>query len=285
MHMLENQPFGLQFQEDFRAAMAESGRDVALDFADSHGSAAEQVAHLEHVLQTGADALVLFPVDPAPLKPALRRLQQARIPVLLVGTDVPERELRRGIIHADNVAYGRKMGEFLAEVTGGHAEILQIQGIGSTQSARLRDGGFREVLAAHPGMHLLDTLTGDWLYARARELAARWLPAHPRVECVFAQNDEMARGAWDAARALGREEDLLITGIDAIRGQGLSLVMQGKLAATLINPSAGRPAATQVLALIAGDPILEQTVLQTSLLRSNERIRAWQDRRERRRRA
>ena len=57
------------------------------------------------------------------------------------------------------------------------------------------------------------------------------------------------------------------------------MVMQGKLAATLMNPPPGRPTALNLLALLAGEPCLERTILQTSLFRSNERIRAWQERR------
>ncbi len=143
----------------------------------------------------------------------------------------------------------------------------------------LRAEGFREAIGGQASMKIVDSLPGDWLYDRARDAFARWLPAHPEVDCVFAHNDEMARGAYDAACAAGREGELLITGVDAIKGQGLSMVMQGKLAATILKPSAGRPAASQVMAILDGEPILDRLVLQTSLLRSNERIRAWQQQR------
>ncbi len=276
VHMLENQPFGVQFKEDFEAAIAVSGQSVDLEFVDSHGNPAEQVQHLERLLRTRPDALVLMAIDPESVKPVVRKYREAGIPVIVVDNDLGEPGLHRSLLLPDNRAFGRKMGEFFLDASGGRAEIVEVRGVAVSTPAVARSQGFREVIAGHAGMHIVETLTADWLYARARELLLRWLPAHPEVDCVFAHNDEMARGAWDAAGELGCRERLLITGVDAIKGQGLSMVLQAKLAASLINPSAGRPAADQLLALLAGEPILERTVLQTSLIRSNERIRAWQ---------
>jgi ABC-type sugar transport system substrate-binding protein len=282
LHMIEHQPFGVQFREDFEAAISESGRTLHLEFADSHGSSAEQVQRLEASLRAKVDALVLAAIDAETVKPVLRRYRDAGIPVIAVDNDLFAPELYRSLILSDNLAFGRKMGEFFVEVSGGHAAVVEIRGIPEASPAALRSKGFRDVIAGHPRVHILGTLSGDWRYDRARDALAAWLPQHPEVDCVFAHNDEMARGAWDAAQALRRVDDLLITGVDAIKGQGLSMVMQGKLAATLINPSAGRPAAAQLLALLDGEPILDRTLLQTSLLRSNERVRAWQAARVRR---
>jgi hypothetical protein len=48
------------------------------------------------------------------------------------------------------------------------------------------------------------------------------------------------------------------------------------LAATLINPSPGKATAGVLASLFEGVPVLERVVLQTSVLRANERIRSWQ---------
>lgn len=279
LHLIENQPFGLMFKEDFEASFLAAGRAARIEFADSHGSPAEQVKHLERLLGGRVDALVVAAIDPAAVKPILRRYRDAGIPVVAVDNDLDAPDLYRTIILADNRLFGRKLGEFYVEVSGERATIAEIRGIATSAGAALRAQGFREALAGHPRMRIVDTLPGDWMYDKARDALARWLPAHPEVDGIFAHNDEMARGAFDAARAAGRERTLLITGVDAIKGEGLSMVAQGKLAATILKPSAGRPAASQVMAILDGEPILDRLVLQTSLLRSNERIREWQGQR------
>jgi ABC-type sugar transport system substrate-binding protein len=281
LHMIEEQPFGLQFKEDFEAAIAAAGTELDVEFVDSHGKATEQVEHLQRLLGSRPDALVLMAIEPESVKAVVRRYREADIPVIVVDNDLGEPELYRSLLLPDNRVFGRKMGEFFVEATGGRAQILELRGMSSP--AAMRSLGFRDAIAAHAGMRIVETRGADWLYSRAREAVLQCLPHHPEVDCVFAQNDEMARGALEAAGELGRAEELLITGVDAIKGQGLSLVLQSKLAASLINPSAGRPAAVQLLALLAGEPMMQRSVLQTSLIRSNERIRAWQKARAERR--
>jgi ABC-type sugar transport system substrate-binding protein len=255
--------------------------DLVLEFADPEGDALQQVRLLDALLAGGIDALVVLPIDGALVRPVLRRYRDAGTPVISLDNDVEAPELYRALILADNRVFGRKMGEFFAEVSGGRLDLLEIRGIPATSAAQHRSEGFREAIAASPGVHIVASVDGDWLYARAREEVERLLARFPQVEAVYAQNDEMARGALDAAEAAGRTEGVLVTGIDALRGgRGIQLVMQNRLGATLINPSPGKAASSALLAVLDGEPCLPRTLLQTSLLRSNERIRAWQERRK-----
>lgn len=56
------------------------------------------------------------------------------------------------------------------------------------------------------------------------------LAAHPNVQAVFAQNDEMALGALRAVQAAGKK--VLIVGFDGTK-DGIAAVERGKLAATV----------------------------------------------------
>lgn len=282
LHMIEQQPFGILFKERFEAGVLESGKPLALRFYDSHGSSAEQVGHVEAALRDRVDALVLLVIDPESVRPVLLKYRDAGIPVIIVDNDIKDPSLCRTTILPNNRLFGRRLGEFFVEVCDGRGEIVEIHGIAAADPARLRSQGFREAIVGHPEMRIVGSLAGDWLYERAHEVFSRWLPVHRTVDCVFAQNDEMARAAWDVACEQGREEELLITGVDAIKGQGLSQVIQGHLAATLINPSGGRAAARALFAILEGEPVLERIMLQTSIFQSHQRIRAWREGRVRR---
>jgi ABC-type sugar transport system substrate-binding protein len=276
---MKEQPWGAMVKEDLEAGLA-GHPDLELQFADPEGDAEKQVRLLEALLAARVDALIVLPIDGARVRPVLARYAAAGIPVISLDNDLEAPELYRALILADNRVFGRKMGEFFVEVSGGRVDLLELRGIPATSAAQHRSEGFREAIAASPGVRVVASVDCDWLYTRAREAVARLLPLHPEVEAVYAQNDEMARGALDAAEAAGRAGRLLITGIDALRGeQGLQLVMQGRLGATLVNPSPGRPASRAVLATLAGEPCLPRTLLQTSIIRSNERIRAWREQR------
>jgi ribose transport system substrate-binding protein len=58
------------------------------------------------------------------------------------------------------------------------------------------------------------------------------LAAHPTVQAVFAQNDEMALGAIRTVQAAGKE--VMIVGFDGT-DDGKAAVAKGKLAATVAN--------------------------------------------------
>lgn len=276
-HMLKDQPWGARFREDLEGALA-THPEITLELADPAGDPVVQLRMVEAYLQAGVRALIVAPLDNDILKPVLREYLAAKIPVIMLDSDPGDPTLYRTLIIADNRQFGRKIGEFFCEVTGGTAQLVEIRGMPSTSGAQDRSEGFREAIAHRPGIRLLESVVGSWLYTRARDEFGRVLLRHPRIDGVFAQNDEMARGAWDAAHAAGREEEMLITGIDALRGErGLQLVLQGKLAATLINPPSGRAAADALLAVLRGEPCMQRTVLQTSMFRSKDRIKAWQE--------
>jgi ABC-type sugar transport system substrate-binding protein len=282
-HMLKDQPWGVRFRDDLMAALAVHP-EVTLELADPAGDPVVQLHLVERYLQAGVRALIVAPLDNDILKPVLRGYQLAKIPVIVLDSDPGEPSLYRSLIIADNRQFGRKIGEFFAEVTDGVAELVEIRGMPTTSGARDRSAGFREAIAPYPGIRIVESVVGSWLYARAREEFGKALGRHTHLDGVFAQNDEMARGAWDAAHAAGRDAELLITGIDALRGEhGLQLVLQGKLAATLINPPPGRAAADALLAVLRNEPCMQRTVLQTSMFRSKERIKAWQEARAARR--
>jgi ABC-type sugar transport system substrate-binding protein len=282
MHRLRDQPWGVRFKEEFEAALA-GHPEISYGFFDPEGNALLQAQLVEEQLLARVDALVVLPLDTERIRAALRAHQGANVPVIAADGDIDDPSLYRTLILADNRAFGRKMGEFFVETTGGAAELVEIRGVPTTTGALHRSEGFRRAIAGSQ-VRIAHPIVGNWVYSQAREEFARLLPRLPRLDGVFAQNDEMARGAWDAAQEAGRAHELLITGIDALKGQhGLQLVMQGKLAATLLNPNPGRPAATALLAILAGEPYLPRVVLQTSMFRSHERIRAWQEARRARR--
>jgi len=276
MHRLKDQPWGARLKEELETSLADHP-EISCEFFDPEGNPILQAQRVEEALQAAVDALVVLPLDAHRIRAALRAHPTSDVPIIALDADLDDPSLYRTLILADNRQFGRKMGEFFLDVTGGSAELVEIRGVPTTTGAQHRSAGFREATAGSK-VRIVESLVGNWVYGQAREEFARLLPRLPRLDGVFAQNDEMARAAWDAAQEAGRSDELLITGIDALKGEhGLQLVMQGKLAATLLNPIPGRAAASALLAILSGEPCLPRIVLQTSMFRSHERIRAWQE--------
>lgn len=278
-HRMRDQPWGTRFREELQAALVDHP-EIVLELSDPEGDPVLQAHLVEKYLRQPVDALIVAPLDPELIRGALQRCGTPGVPVIAVDTDLEAPELYRALILSDNRQLGRRMGEFFVEVTGGAADLVELRGVPTTTPAIERSEGFREAIAG-TGVRVVQSLVGNWLYSLAHQELARLLPGLPRLDGVFAQNDEMARGALDAASEAGRTDELLVTGVDALKGErGLQLVMEGKLAATLLNPVPGRQAAAALLAALEGRECAPRTVLQTSLFRSPERIRAWREHRK-----
>jgi ABC-type sugar transport system substrate-binding protein len=274
-HQLKDQPWSQQALEDIRSALA-GNPELELECFDPAGDGGKQAAFLEEFLRTAPAALIVLPIDPIAIRNTLRRYRETGVPVIVLENDVDTADAQDVFIVPDNLQFGRSIGRFFVEATGGHGDIVELAGIRNTLASRDRSRGFREAIAG-TSLRIVETIEGRWLASRAREQFEQVLGRRGRFDGVFAHNDEMACGAWDAAVSVGREDELLITGIDAMRGQrGLQMMIEGRLAATVVNPSPGPAAAEALLAILRHEPYMTRTVRRTALLRSNERVRTWQ---------
>uniref|UniRef100_UPI0001A48AD0 Periplasmic sugar-binding domain protein n=1 Tax=Pseudomonas fluorescens (strain ATCC BAA-477 / NRRL B-23932 / Pf-5) TaxID=220664 RepID=UPI0001A48AD0 len=119
----------------------------------------------------------------------------------------------------------------LGPVPAGHGiELLAFSGLKVTPAAQLRERGLRRALAEHPQVHLRQLVYGEWNRERAYRQAQQLLKRYPKTQLVWSANDEMALGAMQAARELGRKPgtDLLFSGVNS-SPEALQALIDGKL--------------------------------------------------------
>ena len=73
-----------------------------------------------------------------------------------------------------------------------------------------------------------------------------------KIDAVYAHNDPGAHGAYLAAKAAGREKEMLFLGIDALPQEGVAYVKQGILSATFQYPTGGAEAIDAIQKILAG---------------------------------
>ncbi len=120
-------------------------------------------------------------------------------------------------VAVDNREGGRRATEHL--LAQGYRKIGIITGPLTWWEARGRKEGWREALRA-AGVEELDRLkaVGDWSPASGEAGLHRLIAQSPDLEAVFCCNDNLALGAMQAARNLGRRipDDLALIGFDDI---------------------------------------------------------------------
>jgi ribose/xylose/arabinose/galactoside ABC-type transport system permease subunit/ABC-type sugar transport system substrate-binding protein len=190
--------------------------------ADRETDVERQYQIIENLIQQGVDAILLAPSGSKELVPAIRKANDAGIPVLLLDTRIDEAAADTvgarvlTYIGSDNFEGGAVAGRYLAETLGGTGNVAIIEGIAGHETADQRRLGFLKGISEYPGIRVVASQTANWERALAYNVAENLLQAHPEIDAIFAANDEMALGALEATDAAQRLESVAIVGFDAI---------------------------------------------------------------------
>jgi ribose transport system substrate-binding protein len=86
-----------------------------------------------------------------------------------------------------------------------------------------------------------------------------------KIDLVYAHNDDGAHGAYLAAKAAGRDQQIKFVGIDALPQEGVAYVQQGILDATFQYPTGGAEAIDTALKILHGETVPKEITLGTRL--------------------
>jgi ABC-type sugar transport system substrate-binding protein len=232
---------------------------VELKFSDAQQKQEKQIEAIRSFIAQKVDVIGLPPVVTTGWETVLKEAKDAGIPVILVDrrADVPE-ELYASYIGSDFVEEGRKAGRIMADLTKGHANIVELVGTVGSAPATDRYKGFREVLKDYPDMKIIDSASGDFTVAQGKEVMEAFLKAHGQaITAVYAHNDDMALGAIKAIEEYGLRPgvDIVIVSVDAARG-AFEAMIAGKLNATVeCNPLLGPRFFEMALKVANGEPV------------------------------
>jgi ribose transport system substrate-binding protein len=222
-----NNPFFVSMRSGAQQAAKDQG--VQLLVADAQNDSATQQDDVQNFVTQQVDAILVNPVDPKAIVPAIQAANQANIPVLCLDRGASGGEVET-LIASDNVKGGMIAGEEMLELVGS-GNIAQLEGIPGTDPARDRGQGFEQAISAQDDVELVASQTANFDRAEGLNVTENILQANPEIKGIFAQNDEMALGA---VRALGGRagSDVKVVGFDGIE-DALKAIQSGKMNATV----------------------------------------------------
>jgi len=201
------------FYQELEAAMREAAKkhNIILNIQSAQQDMSEQQAQIENFITERVDAMVVCPVDSDTVAGAIKRANQAKIPVFTAdiaanGGDV--------VCHiaSDNVKGGELAGEYMAKLLGGKGQIIIIDHP-AVVSVQDRTKGFVKSISKYPGIKIIARPPGEGQRTTAMDVMENMLQAHPDIKGVFAINDSTALGALAALRQAKRN-DIVIVGYD-----------------------------------------------------------------------
>jgi ribose transport system substrate-binding protein len=127
-----------------------------------------------------------------------------------------------------------------------------------------RHKGFLEGIAGS-NIKVIFQADMQWLEPKARDEMESALSRFDSIDLVYAHNDDGAHGAYLAAKAAGRDQQMKFVGIDALPQEGVVYVKQGILNATFQYPTGGAEAIDTALKILNGQSVPKEIVLGTRL--------------------
>jgi ribose transport system substrate-binding protein len=257
------------------AERAKDFPDIEIAYADAQQDNAKQVADVENFLRQKIDLLLISPNEAKPLTPIVHKVFEAGIPVIVLDRAI-EGDTYTTFIGADNREIGKAAGEYVAKLLKGKGEIVEIKGLPGSPPAQDRSAGFREAIASHPDLKIVHDPVANWLREEAMAQMESALAAHDHLDLVYAHNDPMAIGAYLAAKAKGRENEMKFVGIDGLPGLdgGRQAVADGKLSVTFVYPTGGREAVDTAARIFAGEKVPHKIVLPTLMITKDNALTA-----------
>ncbi len=251
--------------EILREAMFYDG--VSVEIRSAGDDNRRQAEDVRYFMDKGVDLLIISANEAAPMTPIVEEAYQKGIPVILVDRKILS-DKYTAYIGADNYEIGRAVGNYIASTLKGKGNVVELTGLGGSTPAMERHQGFMAAISNFPDIKLIDKADAAWERAPAEVEMDSILHRHPKIDAVYAHNDRIAPGAYQAAKKAGREKEMIFVGIDALpgKGNGLELVLDSVLDATFIYPTNGDKVLQLAMNILEAKPYPRETVMNTAVV-------------------
>jgi fructose transport system substrate-binding protein len=241
----DTNPFFVKMREGAEAKAAELGITLNSYAGKVDGDHETQVAAIETCIANGAKGILLTASDTSSIVPAVQQARDAGILVIALDTPLEPIDAADMTFATDNFLAGELIGQWARAALGDDAANARIATLDLAVSQPtvdvLRNQGFLQGF----GIDLADpNVIGDETDPRivgsdvtqgneegGRRAMENLLAKDPTINVVHTINEPAAAGAYEALKAIGRENDVLIVSVDG-GCPGIQNVKDGVIGAT-----------------------------------------------------
>lgn len=241
----DTNPFFVKMREGADAKAAELGVTLNSYAGKVDGDHETQVAAIETCIANGAKGILLTASDTSSIVPAVQQARDAGLLVIALDTPLEPIDSADMTFATDNFLAGELIGKWAAATLGDAAADAKIAmldlAISQPTVGVLRDQGFMTGF----GIDIKDPnkwgdeddsrIVGHDVTAGNEEGGRRamenLLAKDPFINVVYTINEPAAAGAYEALKAIGRENDVLIVSVDG-GCPGVQNVADGVIGAT-----------------------------------------------------
>ncbi len=179
----------------------------------------EQIAYAQKFIQDEVDYLLISAAGTAGWDTVLQDAQAAGIQVILFDRTIDADEsLYVASIVSDMALEGKTAVDWLTAQNLEAYNVIHIQGVMGSAAQIGRTGALDEMVAANDNWNLVTQQTAEWNAETAQQIVQSVIDSGKEFNVVYAENDDMAKGAVAALDAAGIthgvDGDVIIMGFD-----------------------------------------------------------------------
>jgi ABC-type sugar transport system substrate-binding protein len=211
-----------------------------VQFTQSDGDAAKEVANINNAVTKGAKAIIINPVSSVGITPAIEAANAKGVCTIIAysnigetaNDDVPEGS--KAFIGWNELEGGQAVGDALATSMDGKGGVVIIQGLGSDRASQQREKGARQVWEEkYPGIKVLGVQPAEFDPAKARTVMQNFIQRYgDQITGVLAIGDQMGAAAADAVDQSSLKGKVQIGGFGAEK-DFVDRIKEGKATATV----------------------------------------------------
>ncbi len=241
--------------------------EVNLTIYNANKSAKKQIYNIEKFITDKVDVIIVSPYESDSIVPAIEKAKYNGIPVIIIDRKANTSNYT-AYLGADNTEVGRLAGKYITSISNQNINIVEIYGDLKISPGFERSIGFNQIVKQFPGIKVFPIESDD--FGHPKPNFVNLLDSLPKIDYVFAFNDEIAYNAWKIAKTKGLENKIKFIGVDGLNGPfgGIQLVQDGILKATVLYPTGGSEAIKLALKIANKEIVPKNNVLNTVLINS-----------------
>jgi ribose transport system substrate-binding protein len=191
-----------------RLEAANPGMKIVLLTANSASQQANDLEDLVAIHQI--DALVVLPFESAPLTGPVRNVKRRGIFVTVVDRGLSEEGIEDVYVAGNNAELGQVSAKYIKERLSSGGNIVILRGIPTVIDEQRFDAFIEEIQGSN--VTVLDDKHANWNRDDGFTVMQDFLARFPKIDAVWAQDDDIAIGVIQAVRQARRQEELFIVG-------------------------------------------------------------------------
>ena len=171
----------------------------------------DQRKSLEELVATEQiNALVILPYESGPLTDPVRKVKEKGIFVTVVDRALSDDTIQNLYVAGDNPGMGKIAARYLIDKLGGQGDIVVLRGLPTVIDDQRFDA-FMELIK-NTQIKVLASQYANWKRDDGFKVMQDFLTRFPKIDAVWAQDDDIALGVLDAIRKTKREKEMFVVG-------------------------------------------------------------------------